>query len=191
MLTLALCALLAAEPAVEPPKSADPHPVTTPVFLPRYAVVGFFVNQYAVAPNLKVGWEITLYDDVRNLLMLIVELGPGFGVAFPQGVKQFWEHSATGGIGYRWGREKGFQWGFHLGVGAVLEGAIFDPPLPKGPREERVLGFVEGRLFGGWDLGPVILALTFGYGSPLWQASSYPSTRWVGGFNIGVMVNWR
>ena len=54
-MTLALCALLAAEPAVEPPKSADPHPVTTPVFLPRYAVVGFFVNQYAVAPNPNVG----------------------------------------------------------------------------------------------------------------------------------------
>jgi hypothetical protein len=173
------------------------HKVTTPAYLPRYASLGIFLNQYGATPNLKVGWEITVFDDARNLLLLIFELGPGFGIAFPTGVKQFWEHSALGGLGYRWGREKGFQWGFTLGGGAVLEGAIYDPPLGdalprrRGGREEWVYGYVEGRLFAGWDFGPIIAALAFGYGSSLNQSEKFPSTFWVGGFNLGVYLNWR
>lgn len=191
MLTIVLCAALSAEPGPAPEPSRASHSVLTPVWLPRYAYAGFFLNQYAVAPNFRVGWEITVYDDSRNLLALVIELGPGFGIAWPQGATQFWEHVATGGVGYRWGKEKSFQWGFTLGIGAVLEGAIFDPPLPKGAREERVLGFAEGRLYAGWDFGPLFAGLAFGYGSPLAIFRAYPSTQWVGGFNVGLLANWR
>lgn len=195
MLTFALCALLAAEP--EPPRPKDPHPVTTPWFLPRYAYVGIFLNQYVAAPTVRVGWEITLYDDVRNLLSLAVELGPGFAVARPAVATHFWEHAAIGGLGYRWGRAKGFQWGFLIGAGAVLGGATFDPPVgvpgrvETVARDERVLGFVEGRLYAGWRFAPLLVALAFGYGSPLSRTLAYPSSLWVGGFTLGVMVNWR
>ena len=185
MLHLALIAALAA--------GNEPHPVQTPWYLPRYATAGLMINADIVAPMVRLGWEFTFFNEPRNQLAVFLEAGPSFAVAHPAVVTLFWEHVALGGLDYRWGRDGGFQWGFQIGGGAVLEGPKFSAGVGNPPvtGEQRVLGYVEGRAFAGGRAGPLILALAVGYGSSVNQNPYFISAGWVGGFTVGLWVNWR
>ena len=189
-----LSALLSAALAAAPAGDLGPSRPQTPWFLPRYAWAGAIINKDIVAPTVRVGWEIAVLDQPRNLLTVVVELGPAFALARPSSVHLFWEHVALAGLGYRWGKDKGFTFGFLVAAGPVLHGARYTADRNGAPvqlSEQRVLGWIEGRAYAGLRAGPVTLALGVGYGSSWNDNPYYFAARYLGGFTPGIYVNWR
>jgi hypothetical protein len=150
----------------------------TPAWLPRYGVAQAMCRPGTVAPALRIGWEVDLIDQPRNVLVFIAELGTSYG-DFAGG---YFQHVALFGAGYRQQRQSGLYWGFGVGFG----------PAWYGYRNESLVDvYVEGRAHLGWRLGPVTVALAAGYAQ--WVAYRRFSTAqlFLGGVFGGLMLGWK
>ena len=159
----------------------------TPWFLPRYVTVGAYAGNGVFSPTARIGWEVALIEQ-KTEFVVALELGPSFAVVRPTGVLISYQHSALAGVGLRSGRGRKLHWGLSAMFGPVLHGARFSDPTLT---EERWNGVVDGRGQLGADLGPVTLAAYVAYQQPFSINPRFASVGYVGGFNFGVLVNWR
>jgi hypothetical protein len=159
----------------------------SPWFLPRYVAVGAYAGNGVFSPTARVGWELTLIEQ-RTEFVFALELGPSWGIVRPAEVRVSYQHSLLAGVGLRAGRAKKLQWGLSAMAGPVLYGGRFTDPMLN---EERWNGVVDGRGQLGVDLGPITLAAYVAYTQPFTVNPRFAAIGYVGGFNFGVLVNWR
>jgi hypothetical protein len=159
----------------------------TPWFLPRYVAVGAYAGNGVFSPTARVGWEVALIKQ-KTEFVAALEVGPSFGLLRPRGVQRTYQHSILLGVGLRPARGNKVQWGLSAMAGPVLYGARFEDPQLT---EERWNGVADGRAQLGLNLGPVTLAIYIGYQQPFFVNPRFSSAGYVGGFNFGVLVNWR
>ncbi len=160
----------------------------SPWFLPRYVAVGAYAPGNGIfSPTARLGWELTMIEQ-KTEFVFALELGPSFGLLRPSGVLMSYQHTLLVGVGLRAGRGKRFYWGVSAMAGPVLYGARFTNPALT---EERWNGVVDGRLQAGVDLGPLSLAGYIGFQQPFFVNPRFAAVYFVGGFNFGVLVNWR
>ena len=184
VLALLCSSFLAAAPPV-----ADDGPLV-PWFVPRSASLGVFVNSPVVTPHLRLAWEGAIVSQPRNDLIWLFTLGTGLGLGVPSPMTEHYQHVALAGVGYRSDRPV-VHWGFHVAVGPVWYRAAY---LPNAfyKFESRVLGYVEGRAQLGVRLSPHLrLAAYFGYASPFVFTLQYPGNTFVGGLDMGLVLDWR
>lgn len=183
MLSVALLALVLAQPQgvalEERPK--------VPPFVPRSASLGVLLQRGVISPMVRVGWEIDLIDQPRNRLIFIAEVGAALSVATPTGLKFLHQESLSFGLGYRFNRGP-IHWGLHAGAGPVFYGAVFERAAVN---ISNVWLQIEGRVQLGINVGPVALAGFFGIGTlPSFDDRS-AGAPYLGGFLVGLLVNWR
>ncbi len=159
----------------------------SPWFLPRYAAVGAYAGKGVFSPTVRVGWEVALIEQ-KTEFVIALELGPSFGLLRPRDVLDTYQHTVLGGFGLRPRRGARLHWGLTVMAGPVIYGGHFADPLLT---EERVNGVVDIRGQAGVDLGRVVLAAYLGYTQPFSVNPNFAAVGFVGGFNFGVLVNWR
>ena len=161
----------------------------TPWFLPRYATVALesSINQGGTLSTVAhIGWAGTLVDQRTNFLLLF-ELGGAYSLSLPQGATDLYQYTAMAGLGLGPRHDEPLQWGFKVLVGALLYGAHF-----QGAYNEQWLdGMVEGRLHLGYSFGPITLGGFFGVAQIWYTNIRKLSSPMVGGWNVGVIVDWR
>jgi len=184
VLALVCSSFLASSPTWEPDKPLVPW------FVPRTASFGVFINPPMVSPHLRLGWEAAILSQPRNELIWVFNLGTGGGVGVPTPMVTHWQHTVLGGFGYRSDRPV-FHWGFHFAAGPLWYLANYLPGAFN-KFESRVVGYIEGRLQAGVRLAPHFrLAAYFGYASPFVFNAQFPGNTFVGGFDAGVVLDWR
>ncbi|MDQ3265567.1 MAG: hypothetical protein M3Y59_18235 [Myxococcota bacterium] len=175
----------------------DAKPLMVPVYLPRAAFLGAYVNDGALTPQLRLQWQHTLIQKNRDAFVAYLEGGGGFGLSLPNNLLPYangrmtslYQHVALIGLGYNAVYSDGWAWGFQVLTGAQWYGGNFTDPLV--PDERRLGGTVEGRANLGLNIGPVRLMASAGWGQ-LWVVPrSSVSARFVGGPIFGVYVDWR
>ena len=174
---------------------AAPAAGDVPFWAPRSAFAGGYLNQ-AVTPQLRLGWEAAVLEQKNDQLVLLFEGGGGYGLpplpsnAGESGHRQltlFYQHALMAGVGYRLTRPSGFHFGFQLATGPLFFGARY----PDGPSENKVLGFLEGRLQVGMKAGGAVYGLSVGYGSAYEAPRRSDAYDYVGGPMLGLFANWR
>ncbi len=186
MLSAWLCSLLMATPSLEDKPSS--HPLV-PWYVPRSASLGFFFNRDTLSPHVRLSWEWTVLDQPRNALAVVTSLGTGFGIEPPRPMTALFQHVGLLGFAYRSDRPI-LHWGFSALFGAVWYRAAFVPG--SFPFENHVLPYAEGRIQVGVHVAPHLrLALYIGYASPFIYTDTRPGNFFVGGFDFGVVVDWR
>ena len=187
VLALALTALVTAGGGTP---ALAPNSTLVPWFVPRQASLGLFINSGAVSPNVRLGWEISVLEQPRNDLVIVLDVGSSTSLALPLGLRALYQHVAVVGVGYRSNREV-LHWGFQLTAGAVWYRAAFDPRTPY-LFENRVLSYSEGRVQLGARLKEhFIVAGYVGYAAPWSIAPRFPANIYVGGPVAGLVVDWR
>jgi hypothetical protein len=192
MNSLLLGLLLASSPFAQ-----DPVPASfgVPVYVPRQAFVGAFFRD-AVTPQLRVGWEATVVQERRDALILLLELGGGYGFGLPKktGPTQdvamtfLYQHTAQAGLGLRATFANGFHWGAQVTAGPLFYGARFKERLRT---EERIGGMMEGRLQFGLRRGTFIYGISGGYGRHFGVSWRSTAGEYLGGAIFGAFVDWR
>ena len=184
VLALICSAVIAAE---APAESSGP---LVPWFVPRSLTLGLFINPPMVAPHVRLTWEAAIISQPRNDLIWLFSLGSAIGVGMQSPMTAHYQHVVLAGFGYRSDREL-LHWGFHIVSGPVwyragyLPGAFFK-------FESRVLGYLEGRAQLGLRITPKLkLAVYFGYASPFFFTPQFPGNTFVGGFDTGLVLDWR
>lgn len=160
-----------------------------PFYVPRSASLGAFFNRDMFTPHVRVAWEWTVVDQPRNALIVTAAFGTGLGANPPVPMTSHFEHVGLVGVAFRSDRQL-LHWGFHAMFGAVWYRTFWKPDtyFP----ESRVLPYAEGRLQGGLVLAPHLrLALYVGYAAPFIYTRGLPGNLFVGGFDFGVVVDWR
>lgn len=161
-----------------------------PWFVPRSLAVGVFINPPMVSPHFRLAWEGAIVAQPRNDLIWTVAFGSGLGVGVQSPMTAHYQHTAVAGLGFRSDREL-IHWGFHAAAGATWYRAAYKPGSIY-DFENRVLGYIEGRLQLGLRITPALkLAAYFGYGSPFVFNSRYPGNTFVGGVDTGLVLDWR
>lgn len=174
--------LAASEPASDEP--------LVPFYVPRSVKLGTFINAPAVSPNIRLVWEGAILEQPRNMLMWTASLGSAIGLNLQSPMTAHYQHVVLAGAGYRSDRQLIF-WGFQVSAGPVWYRAAYKPGSVY-QFENRVLGYIEGRLQLGVKLAPHFrLAAYFGYASPFTFQRQYPGNIFVGGVDVGVVVDWR
>ncbi|MFT3835971.1 MAG: hypothetical protein QM723_03110 [Myxococcaceae bacterium] len=161
----------------------------TPPYLPRYATLGIqsSINQGGTLSGLaRVGWLGTLIDQRTNFVFLF-ELGAGYSISLPAGATDLYQYTAMVGVGLRPRHDTTLQWGFSVLVGGLLYGAHYQGMYS----DQWSDGVVEGRLHFGYNFGPLNLGAFFGV-MQIWYTNIRKlSSTLVGGWNVGVVVDWR
>jgi hypothetical protein len=190
--------LVTATPALGDEVFMPPPPESiTPWYLPRGVFLGTFVFGGAVTPQVRVQWEWTVVQEQRDAFAIILEGGGGYALARPSielnasenaQMTFFYQHMVMAGFAYRG------EWanGLHIGVqgltGPLWYGARFDNVLAK---EGRLTGLVEGRAQVGLRLGPVVLGVSGGLGTPYQKPLRTFSADYVTGVVLGLFLDWR
>lgn len=183
VLALVCSAVIAAGPVVE-------ETPLVPWYVPRSATLGLFINPPMVAPHVRLTWEAAIISQPRNDLIWLVSLGSAIGVGTPSPMIAHYQHVLLGGFGYRSDRPL-LHWGFHVVAGPLWYRAAYVPGTFY-KFESRVLGYLEGRVQLGLRLTPHFrLAVYFGYASPFAFAQQFPGNTYVGGFDTGLVIDWR
>lgn len=170
-----------------PPPPDEP---LVPVYVPRSVTIGVLINPPVVTPRIRLYWEGALIDQPKNTLFWTAAIGTGVGVGLQKPMTAHYQHVLLAGLGFRSDRELLF-WGFQVTTGPVWYRAAFLPGSIYA-FENRVLGYIEGRLQLGLRITPHFrLALYFGYGSPYVFQRQYPGNTFVGGIDTGLVVDWR
>ncbi len=175
--------------------TAAPTP-PTPWYLPRGVFLGTFIFNGAVTPELRVQWEWTLVQEPRDSFVAILEGGGGYAIARPsialasQDQAQmtfFYQHMVTLGLAYRG------EWanGLHVGAQAITGPFWYGARYDNLPTEGRLTGVVEGRFQIGKRLGPVVLGVSAGLGTPYAKPLRTFSVDYLAGFVGGVFLDWR
>jgi hypothetical protein len=161
-----------------------------PWFVPRSITLGVFVNPPMASPHFRLSWEGALIDQPRNALLWTVGVGSGAGLNPQFPMTGHFQHSLVGGVAFQT-EGKRFLFGFCFTGGAVWyragyarnSGYLF---------ENQVLPYLEGRVQVGIKVLPHLrLSPYLGYGSPPTILSQFPGQIFIGGVDIGVVVNWR
>ena len=161
-----------------------------PWFVPRSLTLGVFINPPMVAPHFRLSWEGAIISQPRNDLIWLFSFGSAVGVGTQAPMTTHYQHVVLAGFGYRSDRPL-IHWGFHVASGPVWYRAGY---APGGfyQFENRVLGYIEGRVqFGVRLTGHLKLAAYFGYASPFVFTVQYPGNTFVGGFDTGLVIDWR
>jgi opacity protein-like surface antigen len=182
--------------AVQAQSGVSPEaPSRSPAWLPRGAFLGTYIRAGAVTPQARVQWQLTLFQDRKDALVLVLEGGGGYGAVLPDTavegfevpVDAFHEHTVMLGGGYRNQSPSGFHWGFQVTGGPLWYGAHFR----NLPDERFTAGLVEGRVHLGHQLGPTVLGVSLGYGEPFSFRRSSVSRKYLGGVLLGFFADWR
>lgn len=184
VLALICSGMIAASPVFEP------EAPLVPWYVPRSATLGLFINPPMAAPHFRLAWEGAIVSQPRNDLIWIFTAGSAVGLGAQSPMTEHYQHVLLAGFGYRSDRPL-LHWGFHVASGAVWYRTAY---LPGGfyKFESRVLGYIEGRLQLGLRLTPHFrLAAYFGYASPFSFTLQYPGNTFVGGFDTGLVIDWR
>jgi hypothetical protein len=182
----------------QPPGESVDGPIAvskTPAWLPRGAFLGTFLNGGVVMPQARLLWEIPFYQTRRDGLYLIAEGGGGLSVATPEEELPFTDalldsvslYTVMVGAGYRNQRPGGWHWGFHVITGPAFYAARFS----NTPQEDYFVGFLEGRAQVGHSVGPFVLGLAVGYGSPYNYKRRSVARPYVGGLQVGLFADWQ
>ena len=161
----------------------------TPPYLPRYATLGVesSINQGGTLSGVAhVGWLATLIDQRTNFVFLF-ELGAGYSLSLPSGSSDLYQYTIMGGLGLRPRHDAELQWGFSVLVGALLYGAHYQ----GGYSDQWSDGMVEGRLHLGYNFGSITVGGFFGVAQIWYTNIRKLSSVLVGGWNVGVVVDWR
>ncbi len=169
----------------------------TPVWLPRGSFLGTYVRNGALTPQVRLQWQLTLFEQRKDALVLLVDGGVGWAANFPATATtvegfaartdSFYEHTAMVGVGYRNQAPSGFHWGFQVTGGPVWYGAHFR----NLPHESETAGLMEGRIHVGYRVGPVVLGVSGGYGEPFSFRRRSVSRQFLGGAQFGFFADWR
>lgn len=161
------------------------HPV--PAWLPRDASLGLTVNSGLVSGQLRVGWQVTLYERGGHDLLAVLVLGTGLSFAQPAGMTTHYQHVALLGFGYR-NVSDFFNWGFQWGIGADWYRVGYD----RYPFENRVVPYTEGRVQLGLRAArALVLGLFGGYAAPVVYDSRHTGQTYAGGIIFGLYADWR
>ncbi len=161
-----------------------------PWFVPRSASVGTFFNREMFSPNIRLAWEWPIVNQPRNALIVTAAFGTGFGANPPRPMTAHFQHVGLVGVAFR-GDYKLFHWGFSAMFGGAWYRAAYTHTSSLF-FENYVLPYGDGRVQAGVFVADhVRLALYLGYAAPFIYARNRPGNNWVGGFNFGVVVDWR
>lgn len=172
------------------------HTSPTPAWLPRGAYLGTYTRGGAVVPQVRLQWQLTMFQDRRDALVFLVEGGLGRAVALPDiqifggptvPFKSFYSHTAMAGAGYRNQNPSGWHWGFQVTTGPVWFGSRFEGFA----NEDHVGGLIEGRVHVGRQLDKVALGLSVGYGEAFGVGRRNLSRNYLGGMLLGFFADWR
>lgn len=163
-------------------------------YLPRAVFLGAYVKDGATTPQVRVQWAVAIAEQSKDVLALAFELGGGYGVGFPQNAGRLedgrmtflYQHTAMAGVAYRGWRGSHFRWGIQILTGPFWYGARYE----NLPTENRFTGIIEGRARFGFDVGPVSLGVSGGYGSPYAVKRGSPTGPFAGGPVFGAYVDW-
>lgn len=184
VLALICSGLIAAGPVVES------EPPLVPWYVPRSATLGLFINRPMVAPHFRLTWEAAIISQPRNDLIWLLSVGSAVGVGMQVPMTAHYQHVLLAGFGYRSDHPL-LHWGFHVVTGPVWYRASYEPGAFY-KFESRVLGYIEGRAQLGIRIaGHLKLAVYFGYASPFFFAAQFPGNTFVGGFDTGLVLDWR
>ncbi|MDY7232527.1 hypothetical protein [Hyalangium rubrum] len=175
--------------------TSTPEREYTPVWLPRGAFLGSYLRGGTVTPQARIQWQLTVFQDRKDALVLVLEGGGGFAVALPdtvvagadEPIDSFHEHTVQVGGGYRNQSPSGFHWGFQVTAGPLWYGAH----LRNLPDERYSAGLLEGRVHLGYQLGRVALGVSGGYGEPFSYRRRSVAAPYAGGLLLGVFADWR
>ncbi|GMU01616.1 hypothetical protein KH5H1_57360 [Corallococcus caeni] len=172
------------------------HVSPTPAWLPRGVFLGTQLNNGAVIPNVRVQWELTLFQDRKDAWIAILEGGVGWAASLPDTalegfflpVSSYYEHTVQAGFGYRNHLPGKAHWGFQVTAGPTFYGAHFTTQPP----DRRTAGTVQGRLQIGYQLErDVGVGLALGYSEPFGLKNRSFARDFVGGVNLGFFADWR
>ncbi|XXF80818.1 hypothetical protein P2318_13985 [Myxococcaceae bacterium GXIMD 01537] len=146
-------------------------------------------------PQLRLQWQLTLFQDRRDALVFLAEGGLGRSISLPETAVEgaripftaFYSHPALAGLGYRNHNPSGWYWGFQVTAGPVWYGAHYEGLV----NESRTGGLLEGRIQIGRRAGPVALGLGVGYAEPFSVPRRSVAKDFLGGFMLGFFADWR
>jgi hypothetical protein len=184
--------------AEAPPESVPPpfhRAGNTPIWLPRGAFFGTYLRHGAVTPQARLQWQLTVFEDRKDALALLVEGGLGYAVALPGTAvpgydvpfDAFHANTIMMGVGYRNQDPGGWHWGFQVTGGPLWYGA----QLGNLPDERYLAGLVEGRVHVGYQFGPIVLGVSGGYGEPFSYPRRSVAGLYAGGVLLGFFADWR
>lgn len=184
LLGLLLSSVLTAAPV------SEPEGPFVPWYVPRSLSLGVFVNSPVASPHFRLAWEGALISQPRNVLIWTFTAGSAIGLGVVKPMTEHYQHAFLLGVGYRSDYTL-FHWGFHVVTGPLWYRAAYLPNSLYG-FESRVLPYIEGRLQIGLRLsGPWKLAAYFGFASPFVFNPRFPGNTFVGGFDGGLVLDWR
>lgn len=191
VLALVCSGVIAVTPGAAAAPAAGTEGPLVPWFVPRSASLGVFINPPLATPHFRIAWEGAIVSQPRNDLIWLLTLGSGVGVGVPSPMTTHAQHTVMAGVGYRSDHEV-VTWGFHVVSGVVWYQANYLPGSFY-QAESRVLGYIEGRVQLGVRLSPHFRLIPyFGYASPFsFNFLRFPGNSYVGGFDVGLVVDWR
>jgi hypothetical protein len=175
-------------------ESPEPRRSPTPAWLPRGALLGTLIRNDAVVGQVRAQWQLTLFQDRKDALVLLVEGGLGRSVSVPAVVQDtqvplryLTLHTAMVGGGYRNQNPGGLHWGFQVAAGPMFYAGRYTGVAD----EDRVAGLLEGRVHVGHAVGPVVAGVAVGYAEPFSLARRSLARPYVGGLLVGLFMDWR
>lgn len=192
-LVFGLSSVAAAQPQEARP--AARRSGNTPAWLPRGAFLGTFIRRGAITPQARLQWQLTIFEQRKDILVLLLEGGGGWAARLPDTalegfdapIYSLYEHTGMVGVGYRNEGSDGFHWGLQVTGGPVWYGAHYrDLPV-----EHMSAGLMEGRIHVGHRFGPVVLGVSGGYGEPFAYKRRSVARQFLGGAQFGFFADWR
>ncbi|WNG36177.1 hypothetical protein F0U60_22655 [Archangium minus] len=184
----------------QPTPSARPRLLSdssTPAWLPRGALLGTFIRNGAVAPEVRLQWQFVFFQGRTDTLGLLIEPTASFAAVKPDSVVEddtvpltsLQLYSLVLGLGYTSRRPSGFEWGFQIGTGPAWYAARFRGGTKD--EESYFIGLLDGRARVGYRVGPMALGVFVGYGDPYNYRRTSLSRSYVGGLQLGLYADWR
>ena len=191
---------LCLSPAARAQRPAPPPPESSsPAWLPRGAMVGTSIRGGAVAPQVRLNWQVPFYRGRRDSLSLLIEPMAAYTVAFPSTLDEDDDvpgtldslrfYSLLAGVAYRSRRGAGFEWGFQIGTGPAWYSARFSGASKD--KESYFVGLLDGRAQIGYNFGRISAGVAVGYGDPYNYRRSSLARPYVGGLQLGFYADWR
>ncbi|QRK05632.1 hypothetical protein JQX13_36590 [Archangium violaceum] len=195
--TLCLSSAVMAQPTRTATRPALLSDSKTPAWLPRGALLGTFIRNGAVAPEVRLQWQLVFFQGRRDTLGLLIEPTASFAAIKPDSVVEdatvpmtsLQLYSLVLAVGYTARRPSGLEWGFQLGTGPAWYAARFRGGSKA--EESYFVGLLDGRARIGYRVGPMALGVTVGYGDPYNYRRTSLARSYVGGLQLGLYADWR
>ncbi|HEX8825191.1 MAG TPA: hypothetical protein VF794_35060 [Archangium sp.] len=170
---------------------------SSPAWVPHGVMLGTFMRGGAVAPQIRLNWQVPFFRGRKDTLSVLVEPLAAYTASYPDTVVEDDDvtmralrlFSLVVGVGYRSRPEQGLEWGFQVGSGPAWYAARFARGSKE--RESYFVGLLDGRAQLGYNLGALSLGLTVGYGDIYNYRRTSLSRPYVGGLHLGLYLEWR